>query len=153
MSTFDGRLREVLRRLHLTAAGAAERVGTSPANISRWSDGTVEPKIGQAADLARGLGVSVGWLVAGQGPMWAAEIEASPEAAVIRELVYLEMADFLRERAVAIATGHAEPLVEPGIEGGPLRPAVVRTMKERLAADADAIQTDARIRRRPRPPE
>src|SRR5579884_3550363 len=40
---WSGRIRQVLRDLNLTQAGLAERLGVSPATVSRWIQGKHEP--------------------------------------------------------------------------------------------------------------
>ena len=136
--------------LRISPSEAAAKAQTSTANLSRWMDGSVEPKIGPAANLAAALGISVGWLVAGQGPRWAAQVAAEPDAEELRRLAMLEAADLLTQKAVAIATGQAEPVAEEGAE--PLGPAIPRTPEELARHQAEVIRAEAGARRR-RPTE
>ncbi len=127
MSGFGGRLGEVLMELDLTTRTAAERIGTSKANVSRWLAGTVEPKIGQAEQVARALLVSVGWLVAGEGPKWSALVQVNPDAMAIRAAALREAVQVLERLAEAPAVASANP---------------------RVAKDAAAREADAAVRAR-----
>lgn len=109
MSTFGGRLREVMGDLRLDQTEVCRRTGESSGNLSRWVNEEYSPKIAQAVAVADALGVSVGWLVAGQGPKWAAELEVSPEAERIRRVALLEGATVLTDMADT-----PTPLARPG---------------------------------------
>lgn len=67
--------------------------------MSRWLAGEFVPKVAQAVAVAGGLGLSVGWLVAGQGPKWAAHLEANPDLVAYRATVLREAADALDRMA------------------------------------------------------
>lgn len=145
--------------LSWTIADLAKALGVPHATALKWRTGSV-PGGDLLAKLPEVLGVSGHWLLTGEGPIEPPGVPVEWEAlrravaAEEREAVlaaFGEVADAIRERAVAIATGQADPVVEEGVAGGPLRPAVARTLKERLAADAEAIRADQGIRRR-RPP-
>lgn len=129
--------------------------GLGGGTVSRWERGAeAKPRRTALGAVARVLGVSVDYLLTGtkDAPGAPLEVDAALEK-VQAAMAYLVVAFDEWQRAVAIATGQAPGIVEPGVEGGPLGPALPRTLGARLAADA-AAATDhaARLgRRRPKP--
>lgn len=69
MLTIGDRISEVLKELGISQAELAKRSGVSPATISRYIGGEREnPRVLEAAAIARALGVSLAWLYDATGP-------------------------------------------------------------------------------------
>lgn len=56
----------------------ARKCGFSEGVVRSWRDGRSDPSRGRCLSLARGLGVSLIWIVAGEGPMRDASAETEP---------------------------------------------------------------------------
>lgn len=153
MESFGDRVRRLRKAKRYTQEELGVAAGLGGGTVSRWERGAEEnPTRTAIGAVARVLGVSADYLITGADGSAGATLEVdTAQEKVEAAMAYLSVAFREWQRAVAIATGNAEPVVEPGVAGGPLRPPPVRTLPERLAADADAIQADAKIRRR-RPP-
>jgi len=63
-------------------AEIARKSGLSEGVIRSWRDGGSDPSRTRCIQLAEGTGTSLLWIVAGLGPMWAADIEASVQPLV-----------------------------------------------------------------------
>lgn len=88
-STFAERIRLLIQRVG-SATEIARRCGFSEGVIRSWRDGNTDPSRARCVTLARTLGISLIWLVAGEGSMqpdvelWLGDDAASSERAVVR---------------------------------------------------------------------
>jgi len=64
---FAERLRQARTQTGLSQSQLASRAGVSHSEIYRLEAGTREPRLGTVSELARGLGLDIGDLVAGLG--------------------------------------------------------------------------------------
>lgn len=75
IDAFDGRMNLLIAHFK-DQGGAAEiarRCGFSEGVIRSWAKGSSDPSRARCIQLAEGTGASLLWLVAGQGPTWAAD--------------------------------------------------------------------------------
>lgn len=71
MASLSTRLGHAIEATGQTQSAVAEEAGLSKGAVSLITRGERLPRVDTATDLARALGVRVGWLVAGEGPMFA----------------------------------------------------------------------------------
>lgn len=69
---FRERMRALVEALG-SIAEIARKCGLPESTVKKWVDGLSDPSRERCLILARGTGVSLLWLVAGEGPMWASE--------------------------------------------------------------------------------
>lgn len=74
-STFADRVRLLIQRVG-SATEIARKCGFSEGVVRSWRDGHTDPSRGRCVTLAKTLGISLVWLVAGEGPIQA-ETQAS----------------------------------------------------------------------------
>ena len=144
------RLRGLREGKGLTQAGLAKQLKLDQTLISKVETGKAGLTAEIAAVAAAFFGVRAGWLLFGEGEAPAGLADAYVAGLQDALTATQETIEALRQRAIGIATGHADPVAEEGIV--PLDRPPVRTLAERRVADAEAVQADARARRR-RPPE
>lgn len=68
--TFSDRIRLLIQRVG-SATELARRCGFSEGVVRSWRDGSTDPSRARCVTLARTLGISLVWLVAGEGSMQA----------------------------------------------------------------------------------
>ena len=61
------RLGEILNEAHISQAGIARQMGTSPALISRWKKGDITPSVESYEKLCKILNVDINYLFTGGG--------------------------------------------------------------------------------------
>ena len=61
------RLGEILNEAHISQAGIARQMGTSPALISRWKKGDITPSVESYEKLCKILNVDINYLFTGTG--------------------------------------------------------------------------------------
>ncbi|QPH53919.1 helix-turn-helix domain-containing protein [Pontivivens ytuae] len=66
-ATFGDRMAAAREALGLDRNALARRLGVRPATIENWEDDRAEPRANRAQMLAGVLGVSLTWLLSGQG--------------------------------------------------------------------------------------
>jgi transcriptional regulator with XRE-family HTH domain len=82
------RLREAKKARRLTGLALAQLVGCDPTAITRWEQDARTPGADYATRLAKALGVSERWLVAGEGPREVQPVvDATPTGIAALELV------------------------------------------------------------------
>jgi transcriptional regulator with XRE-family HTH domain len=98
-SDFTSRFREVLRIRDMTQADVARLTGFSTTKVSYYYTGRNEPNKGAMLDLARVLGVDVGWLMGLDVPMTpskTAPTMGAGESGLVN--IYRALNDFGKER-------------------------------------------------------
>ncbi len=90
-ATFGDRMAAAREALGLDRNALARRLGVRPATIANWEDDRAEPRANRAQMLAGVLGVSLTWLLSGQGDGIVAEdgeasAEVGPLLAELRSL-------------------------------------------------------------------
>ena len=90
-TTFADRIRLLIQRVG-SATEIARRCGFSEGVVRSWRDGNTDPSRARCVTLARTLGISLLWLVAGEGSMqpdrdlWLGDDASSTERAATRAL-------------------------------------------------------------------
>lgn len=77
---------EYLIKVSGSASALAQKSGVSDATVRKWRDGKSDPSRSNLITLARVSGVSIAWLVAGEGPMVLQpqqSLEPAPQAPVL----------------------------------------------------------------------
>ncbi|WP_316013079.1 helix-turn-helix transcriptional regulator [Roseobacter sp. HKCCA0434] len=67
IATFGDRLAAAREALGMTQNELARRLGVKPATIVNWEDDRAEPRANRLSMLAGILGVTLKWLISGQG--------------------------------------------------------------------------------------
>ncbi|HTO17709.1 MULTISPECIES: helix-turn-helix domain-containing protein [Pseudomonas] len=97
------RIREAVDALGLSLKQAADRCGISYSSLQNWAGGHREPRPDALITLGSQLGISIDWLLTGEGPMLrgqsAQATAASSEPANPREQAILELYRALDEDA------------------------------------------------------
>lgn len=65
-----GRLAQC-RGTRMTQAQAADRIGVARATLASWESGRCMPRVPDLVVVADCYGVTLDWLIAGRGPMYA----------------------------------------------------------------------------------
>lgn len=60
-----------------SVAKLARNCGISESTVKNWVDGVADPSRARCLALARGTGASLLWLVSGEGPMWAKDVNSA----------------------------------------------------------------------------
>ena len=92
------RIRMVREHAGLSQMEFARRLGTNPTIISRWETGKSRPRRSALLRIAQEFGVSLDWLLTGNGPMWAEAPETSVEEGRTersRDIVFLPLPEYL----------------------------------------------------------
>lgn len=82
MKTLSGRLKDAIEASGQSQAAVAEKSGLSKGGVSLIARGERVPRVDTAIALAHSLGVRVGWLVSGEGPMFANDYTVQPARGV-----------------------------------------------------------------------
>ncbi len=67
VATFGDRLAAAREQAKLSQAGLAKRLGVKASTVRKWEDDLAEPRANRLSMLAGVLGVSLGWLITGDG--------------------------------------------------------------------------------------
>jgi len=91
-NTFASRIKLLIQRVG-SATEIARKCGFSEGVVRSWRDGHTDPSRGRCVTLAKTLGISLVWLVAGEGP-----IQLDPSAGGNDELATTSSEEFSRSR-------------------------------------------------------
>ena len=69
-----GRIREAVESLGLTLKQAAERCEIPYSSMQNWAGGHREPRPDALITIGSRLGISIDWLLSGEGPMHRGEV-------------------------------------------------------------------------------
>jgi HTH-type transcriptional regulator, cell division transcriptional repressor len=78
IATFGDRLVAAREHAGLTQGGLAMRLGVRSRTVEAWENDQMEPRANRMQMLAGMLGVSLGWLMSGQGDGLAAPPDGDP---------------------------------------------------------------------------
>lgn len=67
VATFGDRLAAAREQTNLSQAGLAKRLGVKASTVRKWEDDIAEPRANRLSMMAGILGVSMGWLINGEG--------------------------------------------------------------------------------------
>ncbi|WP_101340210.1 helix-turn-helix domain-containing protein [Cereibacter azotoformans] len=84
IATFGDRLAAAREAAGLTEAAAAAALGVAPATYDGWEKDAAMPRANQVHILSGILGVSLTWLLTGEGPGLSGPDDAHAEAAIAR---------------------------------------------------------------------
>ena len=134
--TFSDRIKVLIQRVG-SATEIARMCGFSEGVVRSWRDGNTDPSRGRCVTLARTLGISLVWLVAGEGA-----IQPDPAANVREDQYSSEVVSPQRSRTRTIAlngatTAHPAPSLQS------LQVASVDT--ERLNAAMKILQSELEL--------
>lgn len=76
-----GRIATARTTAGLTQAQLARTLEVSQAELSRWERGRVEPRLGALTKIAEACGVSIDWLVRGDGHETNVDPASTPDEA------------------------------------------------------------------------
>jgi HTH-type transcriptional regulator, cell division transcriptional repressor len=114
-ATFGDRLAGAREKAGLTQTALAEALGVKESTLAAWENDTREPRANRLQMLAGMLGVSLGWLITGQGDGLAAPDDVSEIPADVAAL----MQDLRRLRAQMVHTldkmGHVEKQLQTAL--------------------------------------
>lgn len=96
-SSFASRVRQVIK-MSGSVSDIARRCGFSEGVVRSWRDGNTDPSRARCVTMAKTLGISLVWLVAGEGPMF---LDGSLDEAPTRS----ERLGEREERSVVGSTG------------------------------------------------
>lgn len=77
-----GRIREAVEKLGLTLKQAADKTGIPYSSLQNWAGGHREPRPEALITLGSQLGISIDWLLTGEGPMRRGEMQSEAAPAV-----------------------------------------------------------------------
>lgn len=80
MTTIGDRIRQARREQRLTLNALAEAIGVTTSAVSQWEQGRSGIDLARAMKLASTLGVSLQWLVEGDGPMEQQPVSRDPKS-------------------------------------------------------------------------
>lgn len=97
--TFSDRIKLLIQRVG-SASEIARMCGFSEGVVRSWRDGNTDPSRARCVTLARTLGISLIWLVAGEGA-----IQTTPTAGMLDDQRTAETVTSQRSRTVAVLPG------------------------------------------------
>ncbi len=109
--TFSDRIKLLIQRVG-SATEIARMCGFSEGVVRSWRDGNTDPSRARCVTLARTLGISLVWLVAGEGA-----IQVDPSANTREDQYTSEMASSQRPRTrLSAVTTHAPATQDSGVD-------------------------------------
>jgi transcriptional regulator with XRE-family HTH domain len=113
-ATLGDRIAAAREAAGLSQTSLATRIGVRAKTLRAWEDDISEPRANRLQMLAAMLGVSLRWLLSGEGD----GITTPPEAPEVRERVLSEALDELRKlRAQALVTAEGLGRLEKRLRG------------------------------------
>ncbi|MEI7036885.1 helix-turn-helix transcriptional regulator [Fulvimonas yonginensis] len=134
-NTFADRIKLLIQRVG-SATEIARLCGFSEGVVRSWRDGHTDPSRARCVKLARTLGISLVWLVAGEGPIVPGKDQGSGE-----EQLTTETARRLKVRLNGVA-GHSLIPHGPGVDSQRLNAAMRILQSELDLADSNLSLAD-----------
>ena len=87
VATFGDRVAAARENANMTQAALAKRIGIKQSTLRAWEDDLSEPRANRLSTLAGILGVSMMWLINGEGEGLDAPEEVATHAASMKEVL------------------------------------------------------------------
>ncbi|MBA98194.1 MAG: helix-turn-helix transcriptional regulator [Sulfitobacter sp.] len=87
VATFGDRVAAARENANMTQAALAKRIGIKQSTLRAWEDDLSEPRANRLSTLAGILGVSMMWLINGEGEGVDAPEDVSTNAASVKEVL------------------------------------------------------------------
>jgi hypothetical protein len=102
-NTFAGRVKLLIQQVG-SATEIARKCGFSEGVVRSWRDGHTDPSRGRCVTLAKTLGISLVWLVAGEGPIQADPLASSNDDSMLGTSAELLSRSRLRSASASLHT-------------------------------------------------